>query len=67
MDRVEKLRSGAGGTMGTKGAISVTITFKGVLLQIINCHLASGQHESPKRTSSLETILQKLGDSRAGC
>ena len=53
MDRVEKLRSGAGGTMGTKGAISVTITFKGVLLQIINCHLASGQHESPRRTSSL--------------
>lgn len=41
-----KLRSGANGLMGTKGAISVKLSFKGVLLQIINCHLASGQGSS---------------------
>jgi len=41
---MRKLRAGAGGWVGTKGALSITMTFMGAPLQFINCHLASGQH-----------------------
>lgn len=41
--RVNRLKYGVGGCMGTKGAISIVLLFMGELLQFINCHLASGQ------------------------
>ena len=44
--RENRLKSGMGGWMGTKGAIAVTVSFQGLHLQIINCHLASGQEQS---------------------
>ena len=51
--RESRLKSGAGGWMGTKGAIAVTIMLRGLILQIINCHLASGQDQSEKRNETL--------------
>ena len=44
--RSSKIKSGAGGLLGTKGALSVTIFFQGLFLQIINCHLASGHGQN---------------------
>jgi len=67
VEKVSKVRSGAGGLMGTKGAIGVTISFQGAFLQIINCHLASGQDQSEKRTSTFEAILEEIAEKRLGC
>jgi hypothetical protein len=44
MYKTRKLKAGAGGWVGTKGALSIAMTFMGAPLQFINCHLASGQH-----------------------
>ena len=46
MIELRKLRSGAKGLLGTKGAISIKLSFKSIRLQIINCHLASGQSKN---------------------
>lgn len=51
--RVNKLKYGVGGYMGTKGAISTVILFMGELIQFINCHLASGQGEYLKRNETI--------------
>ena len=44
--RVNRLKTGACGCMGTKGALSTVIIFMGELIQFINCHLTSGPEGS---------------------
>jgi hypothetical protein len=44
--RIKKLKTGACGLMGTKGALSISLLVKGDLLQLINCHLAANQERS---------------------
>ena len=58
--KTKKLKAGAGGWIGTKGALSITMTFMGAPIQFINCHLASGQHESLQRNATISQILNKL-------
>lgn len=42
--RINKLKAGALGLMGNKGAISIVFVFMGELVQFINCHLAANQN-----------------------
>lgn len=44
--RISRLRAGACGLMGTKGALSISLLVKGDLVQLINCHLAANQEYS---------------------
>ena len=58
--KTRKLKAGAGGWIGTKGALSITMTFMGAPLQFINCYLASGQYESLRRNATISQILNNL-------
>ncbi len=42
--RINKLKAGALGLMGNKGAISIVFVFMRELIQFINCHLAANQN-----------------------
>ena len=55
--RATKFKTGAKGCMGTKGALSLIVAFKGELLQLINVHLPSGQENSLQRNATLIDIM----------
>jgi hypothetical protein len=55
--RSSKLRAGACGLMGNKGALSIEFSLLGQQLQLINCHLAPHQSGSDSRNQTVARIL----------
>jgi hypothetical protein len=65
--RVKMRAGGICNTMGNKGAISVEFTLLGQSFQVINCHLAASQEESPRRNETVNRVLDELVRKDAGC
>jgi inositol polyphosphate 5-phosphatase INPP5E len=55
-----RVKTGAGGLMGNKGAISLTFRLLGEQFQVINCHLDSQHTATAARNRTISRILQEL-------
>jgi hypothetical protein len=53
-----RLKAGTCGLMGNKGATSMEVRLLGMRFQLVNCHLAPHQSDSPTRNETIARIMQ---------
>jgi hypothetical protein len=56
--KTTKIKTGAGGSAGNKGAVIVRFKLDDTNVMLMNCHLMSGKKKGAKRTEELNFIFE---------